>query len=487
VLFFSRLSISDKLKYMIFLVCAVALTGVSIGYMLTEFFLHRLTFKEHAQTVTDILNTTVSAAIIFDAPSTVGDLKTALAGEPYILAAVLYDRNGEIFTTYFRAPSDKQLPVWSQWVAQAIADGGTRHRFTLTRLEYTVPVSYEGDPIGQLYIHCDLSVMYAKFRRNVVAMSFMLLLSMFGAYILAGRLQRRISGPIFLLQDAIESAQVAIKRAESASRAKSEAIDELKRTQAQLVRTAKLASIGELAAGVAHELNQPLMVIRGTVQIMNRSLPLGRMTEAQLADGLKNIDKNSSRMMNIIDPLRTFSHQSTMPFAQTDVNEVIRECFLMIGGQLRLRSISIGMELDQTLPTIHGSGQQLEQVILNLITNARDAILDRAATEKEPEGFEGRITIRTAAVAGGVEVIFQDNGRGIPESAKQKIFDPFFTTKEVGKGTGLGLSISFGIIEAHTGRIEIVQTSEKGTAFKIFLPAFRCHSPTGNDCCRIEN
>lgn len=540
--FFSRLSISEKLKYIILLVCAVTLTGVSVGYMATEFFLYRRTLKEHVQTVTGILGTTVSAAVIFGDPMTADKLMASLASEPDILSAVLYNREDEVLATYFKTPSDQPSPVCAPLVETAIAEGGIHHRFTLKRLDYVAPLFYEGDAIGRLHIRCTLTGLYTKFQRNIAIMLAMLALSLIGAYSLSARLQRRISGPIIrlaaamervsaegnyalrvprgdadeigtltsgfnqmlgqieerdrrleahsrklesmvadrtaaltaansVLQEAIESAQEARKRAENASKAKSEALDDLKRTQAQLVQAGKLASIGELAAGVAHELNQPLMVIRGNVQIMNRSLPSGRMTREQIADGFKNIEKNTSRMMNIIDHLRTFSRQSATPFAETDLNEAIRESFLMIGEQLRLRNIEVDMDLDETLPAIHGSGQQLEQVALNLITNARDAIFARAETESDPTGYEGRMAIRTAAVPGGVEMVFEDNGRGIPDDAQQKIFDPFFTTKEVGRGTGLGLSISFGIIEAHKGRIGIARTSEAGTAFRIFLPA----------------
>jgi histidine kinase len=156
-----------------------------------------------------------------------------------------------------------------------------------------------------------------------------------------------------------------------------------------------------------------------------------------------------------------------------DVNRVIEDSFLMVGEQLRLRNIEIIKSLDPSLPEIKGDTNQLEQVFLNLITNARDAIMEKYDGEKPQNGNAESIEIITRASEtdnGFVEVLFKDSGNGIKQSAQNSIFDPFFTTKEVGKGTGLGLSISYGIISDHTGKIEIADTGPQGTTFKVKLP-----------------
>jgi PAS domain S-box-containing protein len=249
---------------------------------------------------------------------------------------------------------------------------------------------------------------------------------------------------------------------------------ELKRTQSQLVQSGKLASIGELAAGVAHELNQPLMIIRGNTQLTQRNIAKGRMGIEAVSEQLDTIERNTKRMMRIIDHLRTFSRQSKAEFYPLDINSVIDDSFLMIGEQLRLRNIRIQKKLSDQLPRIKGETSQLEQVFLNLITNARDAIAESAAAAASDDAREDLIAITTqSAVRNGnfVEILFRDTGGGINENVQDKVFDPFYTTKEVGKGTGLGLSISYGIIADHGGKIEITDTGPSGTTFRILLPA----------------
>ncbi len=251
------------------------------------------------------------------------------------------------------------------------------------------------------------------------------------------------------------------------------AYQELKHTQSQLVQSGKLASIGELAAGVAHELNQPLMVIRGNAQLVKRFISKGNYEIEDLLKQMEPIERNTKRMMNIINHLRTFSRQSKSQFYALDVNQVIEESFLMVGEQLRLRNIEIIKNLDPALPRIDGDTNQLEQVFLNLITNARDAITEKNASDTLRDGFTDSIQITSRLSetdSGMVEILFKDTGNGIDDSACSSIFDPFFTTKEVGKGTGLGLSISYGIISDHNGKIEIAETGSAGTTIKVTLP-----------------
>jgi len=251
------------------------------------------------------------------------------------------------------------------------------------------------------------------------------------------------------------------------------AYKELKHTQSQLVQSGKLASIGELAAGVAHELNQPLMVIRGNAQLIQRSLSKGKLEIEDMHKQIEPIERNTKRMMNIINHLRTFSRQSKAEYYALDVNNVIEESFLMVGEQLRLRNIEIKKTLDPELPKIKGDTNQLEQVFLNLITNARDAICEKSENEKPMNGNTESIEIISKPSDTDdslVEILFKDTGSGISKKDQTSIFDPFYTTKEVGKGTGLGLSISYGIIRDHNGQIEVAETGPEGTLFKVKLP-----------------
>jgi PAS domain S-box-containing protein len=251
------------------------------------------------------------------------------------------------------------------------------------------------------------------------------------------------------------------------------AYQELKYTQSQLVQSGKLASIGELAAGVAHELNQPLMVIRGNAQLVKRFISKGNYGIEDLLKQMEPIERNTKRMMNIINHLRTFSRQSKSEYFALNINQVIEESFLMVGEQLRLRNIEIKKTLDPALPKIMGDMNQLEQVFLNLITNARDAITEKEGGERQNNGNADSIEIITRTSEDNknlIEILFKDSGKGINDSVQSSIFDPFFTTKEVGKGTGLGLSISYGIIRDHNGQIEIAETGPQGTTFQVKLP-----------------
>ena len=253
------------------------------------------------------------------------------------------------------------------------------------------------------------------------------------------------------------------------------AYQELKDTQAQLVQSGKLASIGELASGVAHELNQPLMVIRGNAQLIQRNLRENNLDIDELVEQVEPIERNTKRMMNIVNHLRTFSRQSQSDFQSVDFNKVIENSLLMVDEQLRIYNIEVKMDLSNNIPKIKGDANQLEQVFLNLITNARDAVADcRLNIEKcriKKAEYKGMLEIITKKNQNFVEILVIDNGSGIPSEKLEKIFDPFFTTKEVGKGTGLGLSISYGIIKDHHGEIEVAETGPEGTTFKIKLPS----------------
>lgn len=249
---------------------------------------------------------------------------------------------------------------------------------------------------------------------------------------------------------------------------------ELRDKHIQLIQTAKLASLGELSAGIAHELNQPLMVIRSISQVMLRNFE--KLSSEQIREQLENIERNTKRMMNIINHLRTFARHTPLKMVEADVNRIIEDAFLMIGEQLRLHNISVEKNLGLHPSCCYGNPNQLEQVFLNMIVNARDAVIQKMESIEETAGgndFTGKIEITTRKSSDNektVEILFKDNGSGIAPGDMTKLFDPFFTTKEVGKGTGLGLSISYGIIREHNGSIDVVETSSEGTTFRIMLP-----------------
>ncbi len=238
-----------------------------------------------------------------------------------------------------------------------------------------------------------------------------------------------------------------------------EANRNLKETQAQLIQASKMAAMGQFGAGVAHELNQPLAGISGYTDLLLLKLEKDS-PEWRYA---KKIEDQCVRMTKIVNNLRTFARQSKFEYGETDINQPIDDALMLLGEQLRSHNIKVRRNLSPNLPKVLADANQLEQVFLNLITNAKDAI--------EPKG-SGIITVisRQSTSPDFIEVLVADSGTGMDKATINDIFNPFFTTKEVGKGTGLGLSISLGIIENHGGRIEVLSIKGEGTVFRIALP-----------------
>ncbi len=233
----------------------------------------------------------------------------------------------------------------------------------------------------------------------------------------------------------------------------SEDITERKQTQAVLMQSSKMASLGEMATGVAHELNQPLNIIRMASGNILRRIKKSSLDEDYLCSKLERIDEQTQRASAIIDHMQMFGRRADFTMIILDPREIVHSVLGLIGEQLHLANIDIKLELPESCPSIEGEQIQIEQVLLNLLTNARDALQSREV------GEDKRIWIRVdTEVAGQVSIIVEDTGGGISENIKDRIFEPFFTTKEVGQGTGLGLAISYGIIREMGGSIDVLNT-----------------------------
>ncbi|AEH49637.1 GAF domain-containing sensor histidine kinase [Parageobacillus thermoglucosidasius] len=241
-------------------------------------------------------------------------------------------------------------------------------------------------------------------------------------------------------------------------------ITEKRRIEAQLVQSGKLAAIGEMAAGIAHELNNPLTAILGNAQLLLRTAAKDDRSYKLLYD----IYSCGRRCKTIIQNLLTFSRQDEYMFEDCSVNEAVEQVLGLIGDQIRKQNIIIQKKLDNSLELVEGNIQQIGQIVLNLLINAKDAL-------EEVDVLEKVISIETKSVAEEekkwVLLTIQDNGKGIEEQYLQEIFNPFFTTKRPGKGTGLGLSVSLGIAQAHGGTIEVASKPGKGSTFMLKLPA----------------
>jgi len=237
---------------------------------------------------------------------------------------------------------------------------------------------------------------------------------------------------------------------------------ELREKQEQLVQAGKLATLGELTTGVAHELNNPLNNIGLFVGNAIDLMELGTADQHRILRELGNAMEQVRKASEIISHLRAFGRAAPFSREPVAINEVIRRALALMQEQLRLRQIDVQMKLPLSDPVVIGNAIHLEQVFINLLTNARDALV---ASRRRV------IYIECEETTDVVELAVSDTGAGVPEGLEQRIFDPFFTTKEVGKGTGLGLSITYGIINEHHGRITVAKKrSGEGATFLIQLP-----------------
>jgi C4-dicarboxylate-specific signal transduction histidine kinase len=239
---------------------------------------------------------------------------------------------------------------------------------------------------------------------------------------------------------------------------------ELREKQEQLVQAGKLATLGELTTGVAHELNNPLNNIGLFIGNAIDLFELGMADPQHILQELHNAMQQVRKATEIISHLRTFGRAASVSYEAVAMNQVIRNAISLIQEQLRLRQIEVELHFPEEDVIVAGNAIQLEQVFLNLLTNARDAMANAARKI---------ITIECTSKDNVVEIGFGDSGPGIPAGFEQRVFDPFFTTKEVGAGTGLGLSITYGIIKEHQGTITVVNKPDAGAFFLIQLPRER--------------
>jgi signal transduction histidine kinase len=223
----------------------------------------------------------------------------------------------------------------------------------------------------------------------------------------------------------------------------------------RLVQADKLSSIGLLAAGVAHEVNTPLAVISTYAQMLAKQVS----DDSQKSMILDKIAKQTFRASEIVNSLLNFSRTSTTSLGDVNLNRVIQETLSLLEHQLQKSGIQVKTDFDPGLPPVHGNAGQLQQVFLNLVLNARDAM-----------SAGGALEVRTWAEGSGARAEVADTGHGIAPEHLHRIYDPFFTTKAVRKGTGLGLSVTYGIIQEHGGSIEVFNRPGGGATFRLELP-----------------
>ncbi len=247
------------------------------------------------------------------------------------------------------------------------------------------------------------------------------------------------------LKDSYENLEAKVK----------ERTRELRSAQFQIVHQEKMASLGLMAAGIAHEIGNPLTSISSLVQLMRRSC-----TDASSAENLETVLEHIKRISKIVRELVDFSAPSSDKIEPTYVNSVIKSVVGIMRYDQRAKNVSFHLQLEGNLPPIPLIADQLRQVLFNLLVNAVDAM----------ENHGSDLYVRSRKMMNNIIIEIEDSGIGIPEANITKIFEPFFTTKEVGKGTGLGLSVSYGIIQQFGGKISVKSKVDEGTIFTISLP-----------------
>ncbi len=248
-------------------------------------------------------------------------------------------------------------------------------------------------------------------------------------------------------------------------------ITEVVEKETQLIQAGKMTTLGVMAAGMAHEINQPLNVIQVCADFFLKMLNRGQqINDDDLRAMANDIVANVERASGVIKHVRDFARQSEPVRSKVNINDPIKDVFKVLGHQLKVHEIEVQLELAPDIPYIMAEHNRLEQVFINLVSNAIDA-MDEKTNRAGTADMVKRLTIRSFCVNGHAAVSVSDTGTGMSEEVKNKILEPFFTTKKVGKGTGLGVSISYGIIQDYDGTIEIESEVGKGTTFTIKFPA----------------
>jgi signal transduction histidine kinase len=234
--------------------------------------------------------------------------------------------------------------------------------------------------------------------------------------------------------------------------------DRLEHAKKQLIQSEKMSAFGQMSAGIAHEVKNPLAGILGYAQLAKKKAT----PESGLDKYIEIIEKETKRCKDIVENLMRFARQEKTEFTDFDLNRVVQDSVALVDHQITITGIKLERSFapDGTIPTMYGNGNQVQQVLTNLMLNAQQAMKDK-----------GTITVSTQKGQDGwAEVLVADNGCGIPKENLEKIFEPFFTTKPAGQGTGLGLAVTFGIIQGHKGQIKVDSEVGKGTTFTVCLP-----------------
>ena len=431
---------------------------------------------------------------------------TKLLAEGDFAGATIVDRKGDLIlaTGTLEEAGDHYTTITRDAVETGIGSvnfsGSTWGVIWLGQEEVRIsePLLFAGRTIGGITVSAALASVYETVRKSekVILLYIILdtiILALVGIYLLSRIVVKPIhnildmaeeyeEGELLPLADETSRNEIAklsrslsnmLKRLEENKKelkdhiaSLEEANKELQKAQHEIIRSEKLASVGRLAAGVAHEIGNPIGIILGYFDLIRK----GEISDKEKEDFLDRIESEITRINRIIGQLLDFSRPSKGTQEETRVHDMIQTTVDMLRPQPTVEGVQIDLELEASSDTIFADPDQLQQVFLNILMNAADALSGKEASGDD--GSEKTLTIRSHNTDGSIELRFTDNGPGIPEEELTHILDPFYTTKEPGDGTGLGLSVSYRIIEGLGGTISAESDVGKGTTITLNLPLY---------------
>ena len=506
----TAINLGLRLQHIYMLTFGITLILFTLIVIAISGFLNLMSVTDESQIQSKVIAENAAPSLLFRDKKVANDLLNTLRNAPQVLSAAIYDEQGQIFAQY-NVPGNQpplKMKASSQGIEQSIEQG-------IGHINLTRTISHQGKALGSLYLHISLSTLYTLLFWQVLSTMLATVIALFVGKVFLEHLIASLLHPLATFTDVISKVSeqsdyklrmhhdtpadtivelnilaqgfnhmleqiqsrdeqledTVITRTLELQKAKDEAesvssqlkltTKELIETQSQLVQSAKLASVGEMATGVAHELNQPLGIIAMTAELRLNEVKKNNYNKVQ--ETLELIREQIERGTVIINHLRTFGRQSTStPQLLNDINRIIEDAFIMLNQQFRLNDIEIEKKLAANLPPVRCNIIQIQQVLTNLLINARDALAEAKISTK-------KITVSSSVVNDHVLISIEDNGIGIAPEHLSRIFDPFFTTKEVGKGTGLGLSISYALIEEHQGTLSATSEVGVGTVFQMSL------------------
>jgi len=493
---FENISIKKKIIAISFFTSGAAVLMVSIAFIINDVFWLRSNTIQNLSSLSDIIEHNVQSALTFnDADSAMKDL-SALSAEPSVVTGVIYDRHGMEFALY-----GKPMPV----EMEPQRSGEDHVHFEHGYFHLQKPIFLDGEHIGELQILYDTRVLRETIYKRILFCLLFLALALLMGYWLSSGLQRVVSEPILQLatvaEDVSKKKDYSIRAAKRGKDEIGDLIDdfngmlgqiqkrdlelteihanlekrilertaELEAVQAQMVQSAKMAAVGQLAGGIAHDFNNLLTVINGYAMLIYETLP----DKDPMRADVEEIQKSGKRAAELVSKLLVFSRRNVVQMKVVNLNDLI------VGMSAMLRRFVPESVEYSTLPAADLENVKIdvssfEQVLVNLVVNAVQAMSNGGKLIVETKNIlsDADYQHQHPQIPPGEYILLtvSDTGTGMSEEAKSHAFEPFFTTKEKGKGTGLGLATSYSVVTQHQGYIEIQSELGKGTTFGIYLP-----------------